>query len=170
MNILRFPLEVHKRDTFFFFLRAHQHTCSGPWNILRGNSYEKIQNQYSWCLSLFALGCENSDVAGLTISYQGYVYSLSNQRRSVCLIKLIIMFQNKIIKSLRIIPMKRNYCLIVEEWTMLITWKLLLSPKSVISFESESGSKYLKIPNPHLSLGKQSEGRKYRPWILLLYS
>ena len=118
---------------------------------------------YLLFLSLFALGCENSDVAGLTISYQGYVYSLSNQRRSVCLIKLIIMFQNKIIKSLRIIPMKRNYCFIVEEWTMLITWKLLLSPKSVISFESESGSKYLKRPNPHLSLGKQSDSRKYRP-------
>jgi len=46
--------------------------------------------------SLFALGCENSDVAGLTISYQGYVYLLSNQR-SAWLIKLIIMFQNKII-------------------------------------------------------------------------
>ena len=55
---------------------------------------------YLLFLSLFALGCENSDVAGLTISYQGYVYSLSNQRRSVCLIKLTILFQNKIIKLL----------------------------------------------------------------------
>ena len=94
---------------------------------------------YLLFLSLFALGCENSDVAGLTISYQGYVYSLSNQRRSVCLIKLTILFQNKIIKLLRIIPMKRNYCFIVEEWAMLMKSELLLSPKSVISFESESG-------------------------------
>lgn len=51
---------------------------------------------YLLFLSLFALGCENSDVAGLTISYQGYVYLLSNQR-SAWLIKLIIIFQNKII-------------------------------------------------------------------------
>lgn len=29
---------------------------------------------YLLFLSLFALGCENFDVAGLTVSYQGYVF------------------------------------------------------------------------------------------------
>lgn len=52
---------------------------------------------YLLFLSLFALGCENSDVAGLTISYQGYVHSLSYLRTLACLIKLLIEFQNKII-------------------------------------------------------------------------
>ncbi|KAK2508113.1 hypothetical protein MC885_020658 [Smutsia gigantea] len=36
---------------------------------------------YLLFLSLFALGCENSDVAGLTISYQGYVQLLNNLRK-----------------------------------------------------------------------------------------
>lgn len=44
---------------------------------------------YLLFLSLFALGCENSDVAGLTISYQGYVHSLNNLKRLACLVKLI---------------------------------------------------------------------------------
>lgn len=45
---------------------------------------------YLLFLSLFALGCENSDVAGLTVSYQGYVPSLNSLRILVCLTKSII--------------------------------------------------------------------------------
>ena len=45
---------------------------------------------YLLFLSLFALGCENSDVAGLTVTYQGYVHSLSNLKRLPCLSKSIL--------------------------------------------------------------------------------
>lgn len=41
---------------------------------------------YLLFLSLFALGCENSDVAGLTVSYQGYVHLLNALKIWICLI------------------------------------------------------------------------------------
>jgi solute carrier organic anion transporter family protein 1C len=43
---------------------------------------------YLLFLSLFAMGCENSKVAGLTVSYQGYVPSSNNLKRFTCLIQL----------------------------------------------------------------------------------
>jgi solute carrier organic anion transporter family protein 1C len=50
---------------------------------------------YLLFLSLFALGCENSSVAGLTVSYQGYVPSWHYLRRQNGLIQLSIEFSNK---------------------------------------------------------------------------
>lgn len=117
VNVLRFLLEVHKKMTHFSFssglinipavalgifsggivMKKFRISIRGAAKLYLGSSVLG----YLLFLSLFALGCENSDVAGLTISYQGYVYSLSNQRRSVCLTKLIIVFQAKIIKLLR---------------------------------------------------------------------
>lgn len=109
---------------------------------------------YLLFLSLFALGCENSDVAGLTISYQGYVYSLSNQRRSVCLTKLIMVFQDKIIKLLRtylwkgiiVLLWKNRQCLWREavvvtkicHFLWIWKWKQILKNSKSISFFREA--------------------------------
>lgn len=51
---------------------------------------------YLLFLSLFALGCENPRVAGLTVSYQGYVPSQHHLRRWDSLIQLSVEFSNKI--------------------------------------------------------------------------
>lgn len=47
---------------------------------------------YLLLLSLFAMGCENSDVAGLTVSYHGYAEKAMLQQKGLLQTKLLSSF------------------------------------------------------------------------------
>lgn len=47
---------------------------------------------YLLLLSLFAMGCENSDVAGLTVSYHGYAGKAMLQQKGLLQTKLLAHF------------------------------------------------------------------------------
>lgn len=91
MGVLRFLSEIHKMiDTFFSYSSGLINIPAVALGIFSGGIVMKKFRigvygaakiylgssvlGYLLFLSLFALGCENSDVAGLTVSYQGYVH------------------------------------------------------------------------------------------------